>query len=417
MKKMNLATQVLIAFIAGTILGIVFQKDILFLQPVGDIFLRLIQMIVVPLIFLSIIGGIANIGDVRKLRRIGSKILGFYVITTILSTIIGLVVANLMQLGKGFDTNMIVATGEPIKEAAPMTVGGTILSMIPANPLHALSEGNLIQVIIFAAFLGVVMTMLGDKVSTVKKFVDEGTQIMFTLTDLVMKTTPIGVFALAACSIGEYGTAIFSVLAMFILTHYVGAISVIVLLYLFILKVIAKYPLTDFFRKIISIWLVAFSTTSSSGTLPVSLKVTEEEFHVRNELASFSLPLGATINMNGIAVYYAVTIIFVAQIYGIDLTLGQQAMFIFITTLISIGTPGIPASGIVLAVMLLNTMGLPATIMGMIVGIFRPIDMIHTALNVTGDVVSTLAVARLENMYDAPAETADMEILAPHVES
>ena len=236
MKKMNLATQVLITFIAGTVLGIIFQKDILFLQPIGDIFLRLIQMIVVPLIFLSIIGGIANIGDIRKLRRIGSKILGFYVITTILSTIIGLVVANLMQPGKGFDADMIVATGEPIKEAAPMTVGNTILSMIPANPLHALSEGNLIQVILFAAFLGIVMTMLGDKVSTVKKFVDEGTQIMFTLTDLVMKTTPLGVFALAACSMGEYGTALFSVLAMFILTHYVGAISVIILLYLFIIK-------------------------------------------------------------------------------------------------------------------------------------------------------------------------------------
>ena len=412
MRKLNLATQVLIAFVIGTVLGIIFQKDILFLQPVGDIFLRLIQMIVVPLIFFSIIGGIANIGDMGKLRRIGSKVLGFYVITTILSTIIGLAVANFMQPGKGFSADQIIATGEPIKEAAPMTVGSTILGMIPANPLHALSEGNIMQVIIFAAFLGIVMTMLGSKVSTVKKFVAEGTIIMFKLTDLVMKVTPLGVLALAACSVGEYGTAMFSALGMFILTHYVGAFSVIVLLYLFIIKVIAKIPLTEFFRKIISIWLVAFSTTSSSGTLPVSLKVTEEDFRVKSELASFSLPLGATINMNGIAVYYAVTIIFVSQIYGVDLTLGQQAMFIFLTTLISIGTPGIPASGIVLAIMLLNTMGLPTAIMGMIVGIFRPIDMIHTALNVTGDVVSTLAVARMENMYEDDTAGTDTELIA-----
>ncbi len=377
MRKLNLATQVLIAFVIGTVLGIIFQKDILFLQPVGDIFLRLIQMIVVPLIFCSIIGGIANIGDMGKLRRIGSKVLGFYVITTILSTIIGLAVANFMQPGKGFSADQIIATGEPIKEAAPMTVGSTILGMIPANPLHALSEGNIMQVIVFAAFLGIVMTMLGNRVSTVKKFV-----------------------------------AMFSALGMFILTHYVGAFAVIVLLYLFIIKVIAKIPLTEFFRKIISVWLVAFSTTSSSGTLPVSLKVTEEDFRVKSELASFSLPLGATINMNGIAVYYAVTIIFVSQIYGVDLTLGQQAMFIFLTTLISIGTPGIPASGIVLAIMLLNTMGLPTAIMGMIVGIFRPIDMIHTALNVTGDVVSTLAVARMENMYEDDTAGTDTELIA-----
>ena len=414
MKKANLATQVLIAFVIGTSLGIIFQKDILFLQPVGDIFLRLIQMIVIPLIFFSIIGGIANIGDISKLRRIGSKVVGFYVITTILSTIIGLAVANLMQPGKGFSAEQIVTGGEPIKEAAPMTVGGTILSMIPDNPLHALSEGNIMQVIVFAAFLGIVMTVLGDKVSTVKKFVEEGTLIMFKLTDLVMMTTPFGVLALAACSIGEYGTAMFSALGMFILTHYVGAFSVIILLYLFIIKAIARIPLTEFFRKLTSIWLVAFSTTSSSGTLPVSLKVTEEEFHVKSELASFSLPLGATINMNGIAVYYAVTIIFVSQIYGVDLTLGQQAMFIFLTTLISIGTPGIPASGIVLSIMLLNTMGLPTAIMGMIVGIFRPIDMIHTALNVTGDVVSTLAVARMEGMYQEEDEAnAPQVTLAP----
>lgn len=258
MKKLNLATQVLIAFVIGTVLGIIFQKDILFLQPVGDIFLRLIQMIVVPLIFFSIIGGIANIGDIRKLRRIGSKVMGFYVITTILSTIIGLAVANILQPGKGFSADQIVATGEPIKEADPMTVGGTILSMIPSNPMHALSEGNIMQVIVFAAFLGIVMTILGNKVSTVKKFVEEGTLIMFKLTDLVMKVTPLGV----------------------------------------------------------------------------------------------------------------------------------------------------------LAIMLLNTMGLPTAIMGMIVGIFRPIDMIHTALNVTGDVVSTLAVARMENMFHEESEDTAPQLIA-----
>jgi len=400
MKKLSMSAKVFLGFGIGIVLGMIFQKDILFVKPVGDIFLKLIQMIVIPLIFCSIISGIASIGDIGKLRRIGTKVMGFYIVTTILSTILGLVVAHIIRPGTGFRMYDIQASGEAVKAAEPMSVGSAILGMIPSNPIAALAKGELMQVIVFAVFVGVTITILGDRVSNVKKLIDEGTQIMFKVTDLVMQTTPYGVCALAACSVGEYGLAVFGVMGKFIFTHYMAALSIIVCLYLFIVRGIAKIPLSDFFRKITEVWLVAFSTTSSSGTLPVTLKVVEQEFRVKHELASFTLPLGATVNMNGIAAYYAVTIMFVSQVYGVDLTLAQQASFIFITTLISIGTPGIPNSGIVLTVMLLGTMGLPATIMGMIVGIFRPIDMIHTALNVTGDVVSTLAVARIENMYD-----------------
>lgn len=400
MKKLSMSAKVFLGFGIGIVLGMIFQKDILFVKPVGDIFLKLIQMIVIPLIFCSIISGIASIGDIGKLRRIGTKVMGFYIVTTILSTILGLVVAHIIRPGTGFRMYDIQASGEAVKAAEPMSVGSAILGMIPSNPIAALAKGELMQVIVFAVFVGVTITILGDRVSNVKKLIDEGTQIMFKVTDLVMQTTPYGVCALAACSVGEYGLAVFGVMGKFIFTHYMAALSIIICLYLFIVRGIAKIPLSDFFRKITEVWLVAFSTTSSSGTLPVTLKVVEQEFRVKHELASFTLPLGATVNMNGIAAYYAVTIMFVSQVYGVDLTLAQQASFIFITTLISIGTPGIPNSGIVLTVMLLGTMGLPATIMGMIVGIFRPIDMIHTALNVTGDVVSTLAVARIENMYD-----------------
>ncbi len=400
MKKMSMSAKVFLGFGIGAVLGLVFQERILFVQPVGDLFLKLIQMIVIPLIFCSIISGIASIGDVAKLKRIGTKVMGFYVVTTILSTILGLAVSHLMQPGRGFGVASIVESGEPIKAAEPMTVGAAILGMVPSNPIAALAKGDLMQTIVFAVFVGVALTILGEKAARVKKVIDEATQVMFTITDLVMRATPYGVCALAACSTGAYGLSVFGIMGKFILTHYMAAASIVIFIYLFIIKGIAKIPLSDFFRKISEVWWVAFSTTSSSGTLPVTLRVTEQEFHVRHELASFTLPLGATVNMNGIAAYYAVTVLFVSQIYGVDLTLYQQAMFVFMTTLISIGTPGIPNSGIVLTVMLLGTMGLPATIMGMVVGIFRPIDMIHTALNVTGDVVSTLAVARLENMYE-----------------
>ena len=402
MKKLSMSAKVFLGFGLGAVLGLVFQEKILFVQPVGDLFLKLIQMIVIPLIFCSIISGIASIGDVAKLKRIGAKVMGFYIVTTILSTILGLAVSHMMQPGRGFGISSIVESGEPIKAAEPMTVGSAILGMVPSNPVAALAKGDLIQTIVFAVFVGVVLTILGEKAARVKGVIDEATQVMFKITDLVMRATPYGVCALAACSTGAYGLSVFGVMGKFILTHYMAAASIVIFIYLFIIKGIAKIPLSDFFRKISEVWWVAFSTTSSSGTLPVTLRVTEQEFHVRHELASFTLPLGATVNMNGIAAYYAVTVLFVSQIYGVDLTLYQQAMFVFMTTLISIGTPGIPNSGIVLTVMLLGTMGLPATIMGMVVGIFRPIDMIHTALNVTGDVVSTLAVARLENMYENP---------------
>lgn len=394
-----MSAKVFIGFGVGILLGLIFQKDILFIQPIGDLFLKLIQMIVIPMVFLSIISGIASIGDIGKLRRIGTKVLSFYIITTVLSAVIGLIVAHIMQPGANFPKSQIVNTGEPIKTAEPMTVSQTILSMIPTNPLEALATGNLIQVIVFAVFIGIAITILGNQVNNVKKVIDEANLIMFKITDIVMKITPYGVTALVACSVGQYGLSIFNILGKFILTHYIGAFSVVLFMYVFIIKYIAKISLKDFFTKITEVWLVAFSTTSSSGTLPVTMRVTEEKFNVKDELASFSLPIGATINMNGIAVYYAVTVLFVAQVYGVDLTLMQQVMFIFMTTLISIGTPGIPNSGIVLTIMLLTTMGLPIEIMGMIVGIFRLIDMIHTALNVTGDVVSTLAVARIEHMY------------------
>jgi Na+/H+-dicarboxylate symporter len=193
---------------------------------------------------------------------------------------------------------------------------------------------------------------------------------------------------------------IFGPLGKFILVDYIGLISVIILMYLFMLKFIAKIPLSKFFKSIGKIWVVTASTTSSSGTLPVTISVTKEDFKVKEELAQFTLPIGATMNMNGAVVYYSAAIIFVSQIYGIDMPISQQLLVILMTTLISVGSPGIPGGGIVMTIMLLTTLGLPMEIVGMIAGIYRIIDMGHTSLNVTGDVVSTLCIARSENMIE-----------------
>ncbi|MFS0603458.1 dicarboxylate/amino acid:cation symporter [Peribacillus frigoritolerans] len=398
-KKLGLGTKVFIGFVIGIILGLIFKEKILIVKPIGDIFLTLIKMIVVPLIFFSITSGIFSIGDVQKLKRIGTKTLVYYIGTTLLAGGIGLLIAHLFKPGKGIDIANIENSSEYEASEIP-TFGETILGLFPSNPVQALAEGNLMQIIIFSLFLGISIVLIGNKSETLKKFFNEGTEVMYKMTGIIMAFSPIGIAALMACTIGEYGLKIFGPLGKFILVDYIGLISVIILMYLFMLKFIAKFPISKFFKSIGKIWIVTASTTSSSGTLPVTISVTKEDYKVKEELAQFTLPIGATMNMNGAVVYYAAAVIFVSQIYGIEMPLSQQLLIILMTTLISVGSPGIPGGGIVMTIMLLTTLGLPMEIVGMIAGIYRIIDMGHTTLNVTGDVVSTLCIARSENMFE-----------------
>ncbi|MBU8692840.1 dicarboxylate/amino acid:cation symporter [Bacillus sp. S2(2019)] len=399
MKKLGLGTKVFIGFVIGILLGLIFKEKILIIKPIGDIFLTLIKMIVVPLIFFSITSGIFSIGDVQKLKKIGTKTLIYYIGTTLIAGGIGLLVAHIFKPGNGIDIDSIKTSSE-YKAANIPTFGETILGLFPSNPVQALAEGNLMQIIIFSIFLGISIVLIGNKSVTLRHFFEEGTQVMYKMTGIIMAFSPIGVAALMACTIGEYGLKIFGPLGKFILVDYIGLISVIILMYLFMLKFIAKIPLSKFFKSIGKIWVVTASTTSSSGTLPVTISVTKEDFKVKEELAQFTLPIGATMNMNGAVVYYSAAIIFVSQIYGIDMPISQQLLVILMTTLISVGSPGIPGGGIVMTIMLLTTLGLPMEIVGMIAGIYRIIDMGHTSLNVTGDVVSTLCIARSENMIE-----------------
>ncbi|AVI42438.1 dicarboxylate/amino acid:cation symporter [Bacillus pumilus] len=399
MKKLGLGTKVFIGFVIGIVLGLIFKEKILIIKPIGDIFLTLIKMIVVPLIFFSITSGIFSIGDVQKLKKIGTKTLIYYIGTTLIAGGIGLLVAHLFKPGNGIDIDSIKTSSE-YKAANIPTFGETILGLFPSNPVQALAEGNLMQIIIFSIFLGISIVLIGSKSVTLIHFFEEGTQVMYKMTGIIMSFSPIGVAALMACTIGEYGLKIFGPLGKFILVDYIGLISVIIFMYLFMLKFIAKIPLSKFFKSIGEIWVVTASTTSSSGTLPVTISVTKEDFKVKEELAQFTLPIGATMNMNGAVVYYSAAIIFVSQIYGIEMPISQQLLVILMTTLISVGSPGIPGGGIVMTIMLLTTLGLPMEIVGMIAGIYRIIDMGHTSLNVTGDVVSTLCIARSENMIE-----------------
>lgn len=405
-KKLGLGTKVFIGFVVGIILGLVFKEKVLIIKPVGDIFLTLIKMIVVPLIFFSITSGIFSIGDVQKLKRIGTKTLLYYIITTLLAGGIGIIIANILKPGNGIDIASIEASSE-FKASKIPTLGETILGLFPSNPVQSLAEGNLMQIIVFSLFLGISITLIGNKSEYLKKLFNEGTEVMYKMTAIVMAFSPIGVAALMACTTGEYGLKIFGPLGKFILVDYIGLISVIIVMYLFMLKFMAKFPITKFFKSIGKIWVVTASTTSSSGTLPVTISVTKSDYKVKDELAQFTLPIGATMNMNGAVVYYSAAVLFVSQIYGVNMPISQQLLVILMTTLISIGSPGIPGGGIVMTIMLLTTLGLPMEIVGMIAGIYRIIDMGHTTLNVTGDVVSTLCIAQSENMYEEEEFTVE----------
>jgi Na+/H+-dicarboxylate symporter len=396
MKKMGLTTKIFIGFILGIILGIIFRDKIIFIKPIGDIFLILIKMIVVPLVFLSIVTGVASIGDIKKLKKIGTKTLLYFVVTTALAGVIGLIISHFIQPGAGVDISIIGDAGKYQVKTMP-TLGSTILGMFPDNPIKAMANGNLMQIIVFAIFLGISLTAMGNNGRKIINLFNDGTQAMYKMTSIVMEFSPIGVAALMAVSIGQYGLSVFSPLGKFIGTIYLADILVAFIMYGFMLKFIGKIPLKRCLSGISDVWLMTLSTTSSSGTLPVTISVTENKFGVHKDLAEFILPLGATMNMNGGGVYYSAAVIFVSQIYGIPMDFSQQLLIILLATIISIGSPGIPGGGIVMTIMLLTTMGLPMDIMGMIAGMYRLIDMANTTMNVTGDVVTSICVGRGEN--------------------
>lgn len=399
MRKLSLSTKIFIGFVVGIVLGIIFGEKMLIVKPLGDIFLTLIKMIVVPLVTFSIITGVASIGDIQKLKKVGTKTILYFIITTACAGIIGLAISNFIQPGSGVDMSAIASTGKYEAKAMP-GLGATILGMFPDNPIKAMASGNLMQIIIFAIFFGVALTAIGDAGKKVISFLSVCTQVMLKMTSIVMAFSPIGVAALISVSIGQYGLSIFSPLGKFIGTIWTADILVAIIMYGFMLTVIAKVSPFKAIKRIVDVWLMTLSTTSSTGTLPVSIKTVVEKFGVKKEFAEFVLPLGATMNMNGGGVYYSAAVLFVSQIYGVQLDFSQQILIVFLATIISVGSPGIPGGGIVMTIMLLTTMGLPLDIMGLVAGMYRLIDMANTTMNVTGDVITTICVARGEGAIE-----------------
>ena len=410
-KKLSLAAKTYIGFGLGIVLGLVFGEKATIVKPLGTIFLNMIKMIVVPMVFFSITAGVASLGDLKKLRNIGVKVVGLYALTSALCVGLGLIMANIINPGKGFDLTALAESTDYETQAMPSIID-TLIDMFPSNIFTSFTNTNMLQIIVFSVFLGVALIMMGKEGERLLVGVQGCANAMYKITAIVMEFSPIGVCALLADSVGAYGLKIFGPLGKLILTVYASDVILVLLMYIPMVTILAKFPVKTWLQGIWKVWVVTAST-SSSGSLPITTSVTNEDFGVSSELSSFSLPLGATINMNGGCIYYAAAIVMTAQIYGMNLTPSALVNIIISTVLVAMGCPGVPGGAIIMTTILLTNMGLPLEIVGLIAGIFRLIDMANTTFNVTGDVVTTMVVARSEGMMhtlgtgvETEAETA-----------
>lgn len=410
-KKLSLATKTFIGFGLGIVIGLVFGEKATIVKPLGTIFLNMIKMIVVPMVFFSITAGVASLGDLKKLRNIGVKVVGLYALTSALCVGLGLIMANIINPGKGFDLTALSQSTDYEAQAMPSIID-TLIDMFPSNIFTSFTNTNMLQIIVFSVFLGVALIMMGKEGERLLAGVQSCANAMYKITAIVMEFSPIGVCALLADSVGAYGLKIFGPLGKLILTVYASDVILVLLMYIPMVALLAKFPVKKWLQGIWKVWVVTASTTSSSGSLPITTSVTNDEFGVSSELSSFSLPLGATINMNGGCIYYAAAIVMTAQIYGMNLTPSALVNIIISTVLVAMGCPGVPGGAIIMTTILLTNMGLPLEIVGLIAGIFRLIDMANTTFNVTGDVVTTMVVARSEGMMHTLRTGAETETKA-----
>lgn len=423
-KKMPLWAKILLGMLLGIVWGLlaVYLKwetfTINWIKPWGTIFLNLLKLVAVPLIFVSLVKGISSLTDISKLSRIGLKTVSVYLVTTILAIIIGLVLVNLVKPGNTFPQEKkefyqekfsgTITEKEDLalqhKEGGPLQF---IVDMVPENIVSSASDNSkMLQVIFFAIIFGVSIVILPrEKVKTVISFFDGLNEIILKIIDIIMNFAPYGVFALLAALIVDFsGDAdLFTALGFYSLTVIAGLLTMIFITYPIILKLFTNIKYFDFYKAILPAQMVAFTTSSSAATLPVTKEQCEKELGVSEEISSFVLPIGVTINMDGTSAYQAIAAVFIAQVFGIDLTLGQQLTIVLTATLASIGTPGVPGGSIVMLIIVLTSVGLPVEGLALILGIDRPLDMLRTVVNITGDSTVASVIAKTENKLEETA--------------
>ena len=426
---MTMTTKILICMVAGLVLGSLinaFASDVAIIQDyfvnglfhvVGTMFITGLKMLVVPLVTFSLICGVYGIGDINKLGRVGVKAFGLFILTTALAITLAITVASIVGPGQGFEL-----TGQQGEFTAPVAPPLTqvIIDLIPGNPVAAYAEGNMLQIIFFTILFAVCMLMVGEPGRKVAEGAARLNKIMMQVVTVVMHVAPYGVFALMAKTFALQGLGL-----IMPMIAYFGTVVVVLLLHatgtlMMLLKLLAGISPVMFLRKMRTVQIFAFSTSSSNATIPVTLRTTEERLGVDNPTASFIVPFGATINMDGTAIMQGVATIFIANVYGVDLGLSGYLTVIGMAVLASIGTAGVPGVGLIMLAMVFNQVGLPVEGIALIMGVDRLLDMMRTAVNVTGDAAITSIVAKSEGsldegvFYDPDAGIVE-DIHLPHV--
>ena len=392
--KISLAWQMMIGLALGIAGGAVVDSSFAqtYLQPLGTLFIRLIRMVVVPLVIATIIAGAAGISDTSKLGRVATKVLCVYAITTAVSVAIGLVFASVIQPGLGINLS---TEGLQAKQVTPPALVDTLLDIVPINPMEAFAKGNMLQIIFFAVIFGFALAGLGERGKPVLKFFELVGDTMVRVTNMVMHYAPIGVFGLMAYTVSRHGLQVLLPLFQLILSSFLATATLVFLVLIPLVYILARIPMMKFLRGIFEPWLIAFTTCSSAAALPANLAAARR-LGATKSIASFSIPLGNTINMNGTAVYMGVCSIFAAEVYGLDLTMVDQMTIVLMGVLAAVGTAGVPGAGLIMTTIVFTQVGIPLEAVALIAGIDRILDMIRTSINVVGDVASAVIVTNLE---------------------
>ena len=394
--KKNLYFRIAIGFFVGIFTGIFFPVLSKNLKFLGDIYLNLIKMMIVPIIFFSVTTGILNLGDRKEFKRIGFKTIFLFVFMFLASSAVSLLVAYAIQPGHNLTLeNTPTYTGELTTPSAV----DFFSNIVPSNIIDAMAKGNILSVILFSALFAIASVSIEKESQKVRELLQSFLAVFFKILDYVMETSPLGVAALMAYSIAEYGEGIFTALSKYILTAYLACIAVFIVVMLVPTLVYTKISFKRFISGLFKIWLVTLSTTSSAAALPTSLKISKEEYLVPEEISNFVLPLGCTINMCGGAASFCCLAVFVSGFYNITFSFEQIVYFVIIATLINMGAPGIPGGGIILGASFLSIIGLPFDLMGPIAAFYRLLDMAFTTMNVTGDIAANLLIAKSEEKH------------------
>ena len=391
-QRIPLWQKIFAGLASGVLAGMLLGKDASIFKPLGDIFINAIMMVMVPLVFSSLVVGITAISDPQKMGRIGVKTVSLYLLTTAFAVSIGLLLATLLRPGAGLELSF----DAPVNPAEAPGLIELLVGLVPRNPIEAFASGKTLQIIVFAVGLGISLSLIGEKGQPVVRVFDSFAEGMYKLTGIIMAFAPFGVFGLIAHVSGQYGPEVLLPLVKLIGVTYLGCILHVVIVYSGLLRVLGRLSPLRYLQGSLDALVVGYSTASSPATLPVSLRCARKNLGVSEGVADFVLPVGATINMDGTALYQGVVVLFIAQLLGVDLSLMDYGLIVVTATLASIGTAAVPGSGLIMLSIIMTQVGLPLEAIAVVAGVDRILDMARTSVNIAGDLMVTVLVGKSE---------------------